>query len=125
MNFKIEIERDTFVRANEMLLYNVFCNLIKNSCFYSHGTDIVLRELSHNNKFIIFSFYDNGSGVPQDAIDKLFNRFYRLEKDKNKKSGTGLGLPIVQESINLCGGSITAHNRPEGGLEFKFTLPIA
>ncbi|MBE6310234.1 MAG: HAMP domain-containing histidine kinase [Bacteroidales bacterium] len=125
MNFKIEIEHDTFVRANEMLLYNVFCNLIKNSCFYSHGTDIVLCELSRNNKFIIFSLYDNGTGVPQDAIDKLFNRFYRLEKDKNKKSGTGLGLPIVQESINLCGGSITAHNRPNGGLEFKFTLPIA
>ena len=125
MNFRIEVEDDIFVRANDMLLYNVFCNLIKNSCFYSRGSDIVLQTISLDNQLVTLSFHDNGSGVPQDAIEKLFNRFYRLEKDKNTKSGTGLGLPIVKESIKLCGGTISAENRPEGGLKFTITLPLA
>ena len=50
---------------------------------------------------------------------------YWIEKDKNKKSGTGIGLSIVQESIKLCGGTVSVNNRPEGGLEYIFTLPPA
>ena len=123
MTFKNEIEPDTFVKGNEMLLYNVFCNLIKNSCFYSLGTDIVVKRIAQNKEQITFSFYDNGIGVPKEALAKIFERFYRLEKDKNQKSGTGLGLPIVKESINLCGGKIQVNNRLEGGLEFSITLP--
>ena len=123
--FKNEIKPDTFVRANEMLLYNVFCNLIKNSCLYSGGSDIVLKSLAKDEKYSTFSFYDNGKGVPGEAIPKLFNRFYRLEKDKNSKSGTGLGLPIVKESITLCCGDISVANRLEGGLEFIFSIPNA
>lgn len=124
MNFRIEVAPETFVKSNEMLLYNVFCNLIKNSCFYSGGTNITLSTIDDSvPDLITFSFYDNGSGVPSDVLPRLFDRFYRFEKDKNKKGGTGLGLPIVKESITLCGGSITVKNRFEGGLEFLFTLP--
>ena len=125
MIFRNEIKPDTFVRANDMLIYNLLCNLIKNSCFYSHGSDIVFKTVSQDEQFITFSFSDNGKGVPEEALSKLFNRFYRIEKDKNQKSGTGLGLPIVQESINLCGGTVSVSNRPEGGLEYIFTLPLA
>lgn len=125
MTFKNDIIPDTFVRANDMLIYNVLCNLIKNSCFYSHGSDISLKILSQNEKLITFSFSDNGKGVPEESLSKLFNRFYRIEKDKNKKSGTGIGLSIVQESIKLCGGTVSVNNRPEGGLEYIFTLPPA
>lgn len=125
ITFINELKNDIFVRANEMLLYNVFCNLIKNSCFYSGGTEIIFKQKSRKDHFITFSFRDNGKGVPNDAIPKLFDRFYRLEKDKNSKSGTGLGLPIVKESITLCGGKIEVTNHPKGGLEFSFTLPTA
>lgn len=125
ITFINELKSDTFVRANEMLLYNVFCNLIKNSCFYSGGTEIVFKQKSRKEHFVTFTFRDNGKGVPNDALPKLFDRFYRLEKDKNSKSGTGLGLPIVKESITLCGGKIEVANHPKGGLEFSFTLPTA
>ncbi len=123
MNFKNETNPDTFVRANEMLIYNVLCNLIKNSCFYSGGTEITFREESQNQEFITFLFQDNGKGVPESAIPKLFDRFYRLEKDKNSKNGTGLGLPIVKESIILCGGKIEVSSQPDAGLTFKIFLP--
>lgn len=125
MTFNVAIEPDTYVKSNEMLLYNIISNLVKNSCFYSGGTSITLKTLRTNDLMITFSFSDNGKGVPEDAIPKLFERFYRLEQDKNMQQGTGLGLPIVKESINLCGGTITVANRPNGGLEYIFSLPKA
>lgn len=125
MNFKIDIGPEILVKSNEMLLYNILSNLVKNSCFYSDGTSMVLRIISKDQQFYTISFYDNGSGVPEESISKLFNRFYRIDKYKVKKNGTGLGLAIVKESVNLCNGTITASNRIEGGLEFHFTLPIA
>lgn len=125
ITFKNELRKDTFIRANEMLLYNVLCNLIKNCCFYSEGTTITFEQISQNDDFITFSFRDNGKGTPEDALPRLFDRFYRVEKDKNSKSGTGLGLPIVKESITLCGGKIEVENHHKGGLEFKFSLPTA
>lgn len=123
MTFRNETNPDSYVRANEMLLYNVLCNLIKNSCFYSGGTEIIFKEESRNQEFITYIFSDNGKGVPENAIPKLFDRFYRLEKDKNSKSGTGLGLPIVKEAIILCGGTIDVISSPDSGLTFKFTIP--
>lgn len=125
MSFHIEMEEDIFVRGNEMLLYNVFCNLIKNSCFYSGGSDITLKLKAQDGRAYVFTFSDNGKGVPEESVQKLFTRFYRIDKDKNKKSGTGLGLPIVKESISLCGGHISANNADEGGLEFTFSLPMS
>lgn len=126
MTFRIEIEPNTFVKSNETLLYNVLSNLVKNSCFYSKGSCITLTTLDNTSPdFIKFSFYDNGIGVPTDALPRLFERFYRFEKDKDKKGGTGLGLPIVKESITLSGGTVTVDNKIDGGLEFQFTLPTS
>ena len=124
MKFHIEIDKDTIIKGNEILLYNIFCNLLKNCCYYSGGTNIYLKSMGINNGLHEFSFKDDGKGVPEESLSKLFNRFYRVEKDKNKKSGTGLGLPIIKESINLSGGSIKAQNSSTGGLEFIFSLPI-
>lgn len=126
INFRIEIDPNTFVKSNETLLYNVLSNLVKNSCFYSKGTCITLTTLDTTSPdFIKFSFYDNGIGVPAEALPRLFERFYRFEKDKDKKGGTGLGLPIVKESIILSGGAVTVNNKIGGGLEFQFTLPAS
>lgn len=124
MNFHNEISCDTIVKGNDTLLYTALCNLIKNSCYYSGGTDITLKIIAKDDDFYTFSFYDNGKGVPEESIHKLFSRFFRIEKDKNQKSGTGLGLSIVKESISLCGGNISVSNIKGGGLELVFTLPI-
>ena len=124
MTFQIDMPENILVRGNEMLLYNIFCNLIKNSCFYSGGSNITFKLKSQEAGAYVFTFSDNGKGVPEDSLLKLFTRFYRIDKDKNKKSGTGLGLPIVKESISLCGGHISATNADEGGLVFTFSLPM-
>ena len=124
MNFHNEISCDTIVKGNDTLLYTALCNLIKNSCYYSGSTDITLKIIAKDDDFYTFSFYDNGKGVPEESIHKLFSRFFRIEKDKNQKSGTGLGLSIVKESISLGGGNISVSNIKGGGLELVFTLPI-
>jgi two-component system sensor histidine kinase CpxA len=69
---------------------------------------------------------DHGPGVPPEALEKLFQPFFRVADARDRKSGgTGIGLAIADRAIRLGGGTIRAENRPEGGLDVLITLPPA
>lgn len=124
MKFTYDIPMDCMIKGNTNLLTGVLTNLIRNAAQYSHGTEIGLNFIVESEKYYTFSFFDNGVGVAEEHIIHLFERFYRVDAGRSRKAGgTGLGLPIVKNSIEAMGGTISVRNRTRGGLEFLFTLP--
>lgn len=123
MTFVNDVPEGIVVKANSALLTGALMNLAKNAVNYSKGTEMGVKLLTTNSRIVTFVFYDNGTGVDDEHIPHLFERFYRVDKGRSRKAGgTGLGLPIVRSSIKSMKGSITVRNRDNGGLEFVFAL---
>ena len=78
------------------------------------------------NKFIEIKITDTGIGIPDADIPHIFERFYRSDKSRSRETGgTGIGLAIVKELVNLHGGTIDVESKAETGSTFTFTLPTA
>ena len=123
IKFTFDIPLDCYVVGNYNLLYGMLINLIRNADFHSHGTDCGIKIVKQNSREYVFSFYDNGNGVEEEHLPHLFDRFYRIDKGRSRKvGGTGLGLPIVKNTINVLGGYIRVQNNKPHGLEFRFSL---
>ncbi|MDE5912189.1 MAG: hypothetical protein K2G81_00920 [Muribaculaceae bacterium] len=124
MEFTYNIPADCWVQANYSLVMNAMLNLVRNAAAYSKGSRISLNLIDRSEVDYTFSFADNGNGVAEEHLPHLFERFYRVDEGRARKSGgTGLGLPIVQITFNTLGGSISVRNARPHGLEFIFTLP--
>ena len=123
MSFEFKLPFDCLVKGNSTLLVSVISNLIRNAVLHSRGTAMGLELMAESQRYYTFAFWDNGVGVAEEHIPHLFERFYRVDAGRSRKmGGTGLGLPIVKNTIEAMGGTITVRNRPEGGLSFLFTL---
>ncbi len=124
MTFEYHIPDDCLVTGHEPLLMNALLNLTYNAARHSEGTRIALTWLREENGFEVFSFSDNGVGVAEEHLERLFDMFYRADSGRSrKKGGSGLGLPLVKSIITAMDGDIFAKNADTGGLEFIFTLP--
>ena len=110
--------------GNHSLLYSIFRNLIDNAIAYAgEGTKILIDCYLVDNKYYYISFADNGVGVEEAHLQRLFERFYRVDKGRSRKlGGTGLGLAIVKNAVLFHNGEIMAKNAQGGGLDILFTL---
>ena len=130
-------EQQTLVITNEaetvtaqidgFKITQVIQNLIDNSIRYSDEDSIIeLRTWVHpDQKTLGCSVSDTGKGIPEEDLPNIFRRFYRVDKARSRlKGGTGLGLSIARGIVQLHNGTISAHNRPEGGLCVEFSLPL-
>lgn len=120
-----EVPSGLKIVGNKALIQSIFYNLCQNAILYSGGDNIYVRLQDYTSKFYVFSFADDGVGIAPVHLNKIFERFYRIDKGRSRKlGGTGLGLSIVRNAVAIHGGTIRAKNRDEGGLEFIFSLAL-
>ena len=110
--------------GNHSLLYSIFRNLIDNSIAYAgNNTRITINCYHDDNQYYYISVADNGVGVDEIHLNRLFERFYRVDKGRSRKlGGTGLGLAVVKNAVIFHGGEIMVKNAQGGGLDILFTL---
>ena len=130
-NMTVTLENTThqkYVEADPVQLRTVFTNLSENALKYGAEKDNQLLIKSYQeNDHITIIFQDNGPGVSEDSLNKLFQIFYRGNKARTstgKRNGNGLGLAISAKIIHRFSGTIQAENGPENGLKIIITLPV-
>ena len=123
MKAVVDIPDSIMLRGNELLLGMLFANLLTNAIKYSSGTKIEILYTGESDGVHHFIFRDDGVGVPEDALEHIFERFFRVDKGRSRKlGGTGLGLSVVRNSARFHGGDITARNVKPHGLEFSLSI---
>lgn len=117
--------RRVLIQADEQYMRMAIENLISNAGKYSHdGAVITVRCEKRDNKICI-SVKDNGVGIGPGDIPKLFNKFSRIDNELSVKAGgSGIGLYLTRQIVELHGGSITVVSRPGQGSTFTITLPV-
>ena len=121
----IHIDRSMNIRADAHYITQVFRNLLENACRYAPPGSVITitGEPSPFESMAVFTVADQGPGIPEADCERIFERFYRVEKERVSPSSTGLGLAICKHIVERHGGMIRAEKGP-GGM-FLFTVPLA
>ena len=120
------MEENCRVSATKGEVHQVIYNLTDNAVKYSGKNGKVRVELRHEDHDVVLTVADNGPGIPEEDLPKVFERFYRVDKARSRAAGgTGLGLSIVQDTVKKRGGMVSAANRPNGGAVFTVRWPEA
>jgi two-component system sensor histidine kinase CpxA len=117
------------VRGEASLLHSAIENVVRNAIRYTREGSTVEIHLERRDSpagtEAVVGVADCGSGVPPDALEKLFQPFYRLDDDRGRQTGgVGLGLAITERAVRFHGGRVAAFNRAEGGLLVEIHLPL-
>jgi len=114
------------IRADPAKLHDALRNLVANAIAYAPEHSTIRIGAVPVDGRVALSVSDEGPGIPDEDLARVFERFYRVDKSRARDpGGTGLGLAIVKHLIELHGGQVRVENRPEGGARFTMTLPAA
>jgi len=129
-NIKLELARKydkpVLVKADKFRIRQVLVNLITNSIKYGRDNGTTLIALNYLNDDVVIEISDNGDGIDEKHLPRIFERFYRIDKGRSREQGgTGLGLAIVKHIIEAHGKSIKAESQQGKGTKFTFSLQAA
>ena len=117
-------DTEAFVTGDEGLLHRLVDILLDNAFKYTPFQGAVSLVLAHRDDIAVITVQDSGIGIPQDEQDKIFERFYRVDKSRSRsQGGDGLGLSIAQWIVAQHHGSIQVESRPGKGAQFRVELP--
>ena len=116
-----------FVIGDPAKLHDALKNLLENATNYAPEASAIEMGSTRRDGRVLLTVADQGPGIPEGDLPRIFERFYRVEKARSRGNrdpgGTGLGLAIVKHLVELHGGRVTAGNRPQGGAIFTIELP--
>lgn len=124
ITLKLDLEKDCPVLILEDDLYQIVFNLMENGIKYNTSGGTLSVTLDHCDDNAILTVSDSGVGIPEDALDHIFERFYRVDKARSRASGgSGLGLAIVRAIVQRNRGEIEVTSTPGSGTVFTVTFP--
>ena len=123
IDLDVELE-DLSYTGNESLMLHVWDNLIGNAIKFSPPGGLVGVSLKREGEQAVFRVEDCGPGIDEASLSHIFEKFYQSDSS-HKQEGNGLGLALVKQILELCGGTVSAENLPEGGCRFTVRLNIA
>jgi two-component system, OmpR family, sensor histidine kinase CpxA len=125
-DMRVHIDASLTVQANKELLVRALANVLRNAARYAGDKGPIEVSAVRKGHDVQISISDAGPGIPDEALDKVFMPFYRLDHARDRRTGgTGLGLAIVRTCIEACGGAVECRNRQPSGLEVIIRLTAA
>ncbi len=126
ITLKMDLAPSQMIQADKNMVNTVVRNILTNAIKFTHQKGEVTITTTYDDKFATISIRDNGIGISQDALQKLFRIDSQYKRTgTNNESGTGLGLVLSREFVIRMGGDITATSEPNKGSNFVFTIPLA
>lgn len=124
---RVDMEKDLpMLKLDPVLFEQSLFNLLDNARKYSPAHTQIELEARCEAGFVRLTISDEGEGIPESDLERIFDKFYRVQSSDKRRAGTGLGLPICRGFIEAMGGTIAAHNRDdaERGAQFKIEFKI-
>jgi len=120
-----ERQTEPIVQGDAELISLMIANLIRNAIRYAPPRTSVDVQVTADDRGVDISVRDRGPGIPDEYLDRIFDRFFQVREDAEVFQGVGLGLTITRGVAELHRGTVTASNHPDGGCAFRIRLPLS
>jgi two-component system sensor histidine kinase CreC len=124
LRVKVKTDNDLLIKGDSFLLNQAVANLIQNAIDFSPENSQLKVITEMDDISLTLTIADEGPGIPDYALEKIFNKFFSLKRPDTDKKGTGLGLSFVKEVAGLHNGQVSVQNLAEGGAQAVFVIPI-
>ncbi len=125
LQFTVQQEKSSFFYGNSFLLHQALANLVQNAIDFSPPHGEIILQTETTTKMLIISIKDQGPGIPDFAVSRIFEKFYSLQRPDTGKKSTGLGLNFVREVASAHMGSVEIINRSDGGAKAVLMLALS